>query len=218
MKDYAKDSVAAPTVRRLSLYHQYLTDLLSQHKEYISATSIAEHFSYIPILVRKDLASTGCIGKPKKGFPVSLLLRHIEDILGLNSTQSAILIGVGHLGHALLSYSNFHHAGIEITAAFDVSPKVIGTEFFRKKVYSMEECFPYIKKNNIKIAILCVPFEVAQDVAKNIVENGIEAIWNFVPQELQVPPHVIVQNENLAASLAVLSRNYRTLSSYRRVK
>lgn len=199
--------IPEPTLRRLPVYHNYLKRLADKSVGFISGTQIADDLNLIPIQIRKDLAFTGVVGKPKVGYEVGELMHKIEDSLGWNNSTDAALAGVGHLGSALLGYSGFQACGLNIVTAFDANPGKIGTTIHGKKIFAIDKLPNLVRRLNVRIGILTVPEDVCQSVADLMVNSGIRAIWSFSPARLSVPKHVIVQHENLAASLAVLSKH-----------
>ncbi len=202
-------SIPEPTLRRLPLYYQYLKRIQELQNSYISCTQIANDLNLVSIQVRKDLEMTGIIGKPKLGYPTMELMKAIEQFLGWNDANDAFLAGVGHLGYAILGYKGFKDFGINIVAAFDSDPQKIGKEIHHVRVLSLTKMHTLIQRMKIKIGILTVPAEAAQEVADIMISAGIRAIWNFAPVKINIPSHIIVQHENLAASLGVLSKKLR---------
>jgi len=198
-----------PTLRRLPIYYVYLQKLRNEHVESVSCTQIAQALNLVPIQVRKDLAMTASVGKPRVGYQVTELLRAIENFLGWNNVAEAFLVGAGHLGSALLGYNGFSTYGLHIVAAFDISPAKIGTKINGKQILALHKMPEMVRRMGIKIGILTSPGEAAQALADQMVAAGIRAIWNFAPARIQVPSHIIVQHENLASSLAVLSTQLR---------
>lgn len=198
-----------PTLRRLPQYHRFLLEASRKGLQELSATAIAEELQLLPILVRKDLAATGCVGIPKRGFLVRELLEAIENCLGWNRTNEAFLVGVGSLGRALLSYRGFEKNNVEILAGFDIDPEKHKTKVNGKPVFALEQLPDLARRMKVKIGIITVPTEQAQGVADLLVDAGIRAIWNFAPLTLQVSDDVFVQYEDLSASLAVLSAHLR---------
>jgi redox-sensing transcriptional repressor len=200
-----------PTIRRLPLYINVIRQMKEEGKESVSCTDIGEKLSLTPIQVRKDIEFTGIRGKPKIGYPIDSLVRTIENFLGWNRTDEALLVGVGHLGMALLGYQGFTAYGLKIVKAFDTDPAKIGNQFFGKEVLDITKLPEVIKKKKIKICILSVPGVVAQEIVDVVVKAGIRGIWNFAPTHLVVPEGVILLNENLAASLSVLTSQLELL-------
>jgi redox-sensing transcriptional repressor len=195
---------AAPSIRRLPSYLHIIQQVLKDGSDYISGTVIANELNLEPIQVRKDLAITGIIGKPKRGYPIKELVAAIEHFLGWDASRDAVLLGAGNLGAALIGYDGFRDHGLNLIAAFDKHPEKIG-----KKIHGIE-IFPYdsisdkIKKSNAKLAILTVPSADAQETADLLIKSGIEAIWNFTNIKLKVPDHVVVQKEDLSSGYAML--------------
>jgi redox-sensing transcriptional repressor len=152
------------------------------------------------------LAATGIIGKPKVGYAVPALIDSIETYLGWKNVTDAFVIGAGHLGGALLGYDGFKAYGLNILSAFDTDPAKIGTTIYGKDVLPMDKLPDLVARMHVGIGILTVRAASAQEAANITVMAGIKAIWNFTQIKLQVAPSVIVENMDLSASLAVLSR------------
>jgi redox-sensing transcriptional repressor len=200
-------AIPEPTLRRLPIYYQYLKRMQAEKGcEFISSTQIGSDLKMLPIQVRKDLQVTEAAGKPKLGYDVAELIRTIEAFLGWNNTTDGYLVGVGHLGSALLGYQGFREYGLNLIAAFDADECKVGTEIHGTTIFPVSKLPNMIKRMGIKIGVLTVPEKSAQTLADSMVKAGIRAIWNFSPVKINVPAHVIVQHENLASSLVVLSR------------
>jgi redox-sensing transcriptional repressor len=206
-KEAVIKAIPEPTLRRLPLYYQYLKKVRDEKKgEYISCTQIGNDLSVLPIQVRKDLGVTDAVGKPKLGYSIDELIAIIEEFLGWNNTKDAYLVGVGHLGTALLGFERFKEYGLNIIAAFDIDKEKIGQTIHGVKVFHIGKLDNMVKRMGIKIGILTVPSTPAQDLTNEMVHAGIEAVWNFSPVKVSVPAGIIVQHENLASSLVVLSK------------
>jgi AT-rich DNA-binding protein len=203
MSDYTAISVQA--LNRLTRYLQYLRGLPSSPAN-ISATAIAEALEINDVVVRKDLAQASDGGKPKIGYIKEDLIADIEHFLGYNESYDTVLVGTGNLGRALLSYGNFEKYGLNIVAAFDADATVVGREMGGKKVLSSEKIKDICKRLNVKIGIITTPVAASQQVCDALVEGGVSAIWNFAPTHLRVPREVVVKNEDMAASLAILTK------------
>jgi redox-sensing transcriptional repressor len=195
---------AAPSVRRLPSYLYIVRAMQREGAEYISGTVIARELNIESIQVRKDLAITGITGKPKKGYPVDDLVDAIERFLGWDSPQDAVLVGVGNLGAALLGYQEFPLHGLNIMAAFDTNPRKIGAIVHGVKILNASTMDIHVKNFGVKIAILTVPSDSAQETANILTTAGIEGIWNFTNVKLKVPADVIVQREDLSSGYAML--------------
>jgi redox-sensing transcriptional repressor len=201
----SKQKIAAvPSIRRLPSYLHIIRQSKDEGNEYISGTVIAQELHLEPIQVRKDLAITGIVGKPKKGYPVVALMAAIEHFLGWDEIQQAVLVGAGNLGTALSGYQEFQYHGLHICAAFDQDPFKIGKSIHGVPVFSLETLPIQVKNLGAKIAILTVPSTYAQDVCDVLVAAGITAIWNFTNVKLKVPETVLVQKEDLTSGYAML--------------
>jgi redox-sensing transcriptional repressor len=148
----------------------------------------------------------GYRGKPKSGYSVHELKKAIGEYLGINHETTAVLIGAGKLGSALAEYPGFAEYGLKIVAVFDNSPDRVGNLISDHTILPIDSLPRVVKSYDIGIAILAVPKHAAQQVCEYVVSLGIEALWNFAPARLKVPDGVIVRNENLALSVALLSR------------
>jgi redox-sensing transcriptional repressor len=199
--------IPEPTLRRLPIYYQYLKKLATEgHSEYVSSTEIGSDLKIIPIQVRKDLEITNAVGKPKVGYDIAELMSAIEAFLGWKNVTDGYLVGVGNLGSALLGYQGFREYGLNLVAAFDSDSTKVGQEIHGTKVLHIDKLPNMIKRMGIKIGVLAVPSSAAQELADIMSKAGIAAIWNFSPVKINVPRQVIVQHENLASSLVVLSK------------
>lgn len=201
-------TVPAPTLRRLPKYLNYLKQLKEEGLVTISASKIAEALDIQHTQVRKDFAYTGAEGVPKVGHQVDELIRCIETFLNWDNVTDAFLVGVGHLGAALLGYNGFQNSGINIIAAFDL-PEKAGQNIAGIEVYSMEKFSRMVSRMKVKVGIIAVPAEYAQEVAKLMVESGIEAIWNFAPRRLDISQDIIVENVDMYSSLALISHRLK---------
>jgi redox-sensing transcriptional repressor len=194
-----------PTIKRLPSYLHVVESARKEGREYISGTIIAEELELEPIQVRKDLAITGIVGKPRIGFPVVELIEAINTFLEWNKTHRAIIVGAGHLGTALMGYSEFKRHGMSILAAFDPDSGKIGSTINGIPVFSLNQMVNKIRELEVEIAILTVPSDQSQAVAELLVKAGIRAIWNFTNVKLKVPQNIVVQKEDLSSGYAVLA-------------
>jgi len=195
----------APSVRRLPSYLHIIRQAERSHDYYISGTVIAQELNLEPIQVRKDLAITGIVGKPKKGYPVDDLIKAIERYLGWDQQHDAVLVGAGNLGSALMGYQEFQRHGLHMVAAFDTDPQKIGGEIHGVPVRDMKDLELGIMELHAEIAILTVPSPFAQATSEILVRSGITSIWNFTNTKLKVPDSVVVQREDLSSGYALLS-------------
>ncbi len=204
-------SIPKPTLRRLPRYYFVLKSLLKQGQVFVSSSEVAEELGLEDTLVRKDLSLTGFSGKPKVGYSVTLLLSHIQELLGLNNTKEAVLVGMGNMGRALAGYPGFEEFGLQIIAAFDSDPNKIGRSYSGLLVEDIAQLTERVSELGVHLGIITVPAESAQNVCNMLIEGGVIAIWNFAPVHLSLPEHVIIQNENLAARLSGLSHQIVSL-------
>ncbi len=157
------------------------------------------------VLVRKDLAFTSAQGRTRVGYNTCELIAALEEYLGCNEIKNAVIFGAGGLGSALLSYGGFGNYGIRIVSAFDNNPLKKGSEVSGKPVLGVEEAPEFISRNNVKLAVICVPAKVAQEVTDILVGCNVKSILNFAPAQLTVPEGFNVRNIDVAANLAILS-------------
>jgi redox-sensing transcriptional repressor len=202
-----KMPISMQALQRLPVYVKYLRSLPADGAEYISATAVAEALGLNDVQVRKDLALVSGGGKPKVGYVKRQLVFDLEQFLGYDDISSAVIVGAGNMGRALLSYKGFSEYGLDIIAAFDVNPAVIGASVNGKPVLSAEKIPDLCGRMKVRIGIITVPDEAAQEACDKLVRAGVLAILNFAHVHLKVPETVLVQNENLAGSLAVLSKH-----------
>ena len=198
-------NISKHNLQRLPMYLSYIQGLPEDAPKNISATTIAEALQLNDVQVRKDLASVSSSGKPKVGYNVKDLIAELEAFLGYNDIDNAVIVGAGSLGKALLNYSGFKAYGLNIIAAFDLCEEP--TEFQGKTVFPIAQLGSFCRKVNVHIGIITVPASSAQEICDLLVESGIRAIWNFAPVHLNTPEGILVQNENMAASLALLSKH-----------
>jgi redox-sensing transcriptional repressor len=202
-----------PTIKRLPSYLHVIENAKLDGQQYISGTVIADELELEPIQVRKDLAITGVVGKPRLGFPVQELIDSIYRFLHWNKDHRAIIVGAGSLATALMGYGEFPRRGLNIVAAFDSDKRKVGRSVNDTPIYSVDDLAERVPELAASLAILTVPSQCAQDVTENVIDAGIRAIWNFTNVKLKVPTGVIVQKEDLSSGYAVLSVKIRTQST-----
>jgi len=200
-----RPTIPRKTIYRLSLYLRCLVRLRENGIGTVSSEMLARAAGVKSTQLRKDLAYFGTFGTRGLGYDVAALSKKIADELGTSRLQPVILVGVGNLGLALLSYRGFEKEGFEIVAAFDADPRRKRDTKTKQAIYGMDELPQFIGKQNIKMAILSVPASVAQEVANQLIQAGIVGILNFAPIVLSVPEEVMVNNVNLAIELENLS-------------
>jgi redox-sensing transcriptional repressor len=191
---------------RLISYLRFMKQLPEDVSDRISSTVIAGALGVNDVQVRKDLAVVSNGGRPKIGYITKELITDLEHFLGHDNYSDTVLVGAGNLGRALLSYENFAHYGLKIVAAFDHSPDLIGTSVGSTQVLDAAKITDLCRRLAIHIGIITVPALFAQDICDRLIAGGVCAIWNFAPVNLRVPDNIILKNEDMAASLAVLMR------------
>ena len=198
--------VSNNVIRRLPRYLRKLDELQENGINRISSFELGQQLGLTPSQIRQDFSCFGEFGQQGYGYNVSGLREQIASILGMDRGYRAILVGVGNIGHALMDNFSFADCGVELAAAFDIKESLIGTEFKGVPILAEAELEGYLKNNDIALAVLCVPKEVAVNVTKILTENGIEAIWNFTNMELTEPNSpIIVENVHFSDSLLSLS-------------
>ncbi len=189
-------------IPRLSLYYRAI---LEQGKEFISSEELAGLTQFKPAQVRRDIAYFGQFGTTGIGYNSTVLKNTIMKILGLDREWKVMLVGVGNLGSALLSYKGFIRQGFKISYAFDKDPRRIGRQINSIIIKDIKDLPKTIKRHNIKIAIVTVPSQAAQEVANKLINCGVKAILNFAPIKLRVPKNVVVLNIDLSIELEKLA-------------
>ena len=197
--------ISKRTLNRLPVYLSLLQEKASEGVEYISATTIANLLDLNHVQVRKDLSCASSAGRPKVGYETVVLIKDLQEFLDYNNSKKAIIVGAGDLGKALLGYNGFKNYGLDVVAAFDTNPDLCGTTVKGKPIYHTSKMLDMVSDLGIHIGIITTPAQYAQDTCNTLVKAGVKGIWNFAPTSLVAPKDVIVQNENMATSLAVLS-------------
>ncbi|MGB9723822.1 MAG: redox-sensing transcriptional repressor Rex [Chloroflexia bacterium] len=187
-------------VRRLTQYYHALRACRERGQKTISSRALGEMLNVTAAQIRKDLSLFGGFGKQGIGYRVDTLLKHLQRILGLEQTWPMAIVGLGNLGRALLHYQTFAQEGFQVAALFDNDPRKIGTTIGGLTIHPDEEIARLIPELGIRIAILAVPPDKAQEVADLLVQAGVRAILNYAPVTLRVPEGVWVrQMEPLVA-------------------
>ena len=154
--------------------------------------------------IAKDLSYVNISGRTRVGYEIDTLIAVLEDFLGFTNIHKAFLFGVGSLGGALLRDSGLNHFGLEIVAAFDVNPDLVGTALNGIPIYHSDDFEEKMQAYDVNIGVLTVPIEIAQKITDTMVAGGIKAVWNFTPFRIRVPEDIVVQNTSLYAHLAVM--------------
>ena len=186
--------IPAVVIDRLPVYARALTDLESHGRDVVSSQELGEVLGVTPAQIRKDLSYFGRFGKQGRGYNVQRLAQELRQILGLDRQWSMILIGVGHLGQAVLNYDGFHPQGFIIIDAFDSDPALVGREIAGVPVHHTDTLKEYLAQRQVDIGIVAVPPEGAAAIINTLVQGGIRAILNYAPTSVTVPDAVEVKN------------------------
>ena len=203
-EDIKQLKISSAVINRLPRYYRYLKQLLSENRLRISSLELAKLMKVTASQIRQDLNCFGGFGQQGYGYNVKLLFGKISEILGAKEGYTAIIVGAGHLGHALAAASTFNNRGVELKALFDIDPRVIGTACGELMTYSMDSLEDYCNENRVDIAVLTVPKNCAVAVARRLAETGVRGVWNFTGVELELPAGVSVQNVHLGDKLMTL--------------
>ena len=201
-----KDSmkVPEPTLRRLPWYLSNVKLLRKKGERFVSSTQISKEINIDASQIAKDLSYVNISGRTRVGYEIDTLIAVLEDFLGFTNIHKAFLFGVGSLGGASLRDSGLNHFGLEIVAAFDVNPGLVGTTLNGIPIYHSNDFEKKMREYDVNIGVLTVPIEIAQTITDTMVAGGIKAVWNFTPFRIRVPEDIVVQNTSLYAHLAVM--------------
>ena len=203
-----RPEVSPAVIRRLPRYFRYLRELIRQDKMRVSSGEFAKMMNITASQIRQDLNCFGGFGQQGYGYNVNYLYEKICELLGVGKGLNAIIIGAGDLGRALVRSSMFEKRGVNILAMFDVNPDLIGKKFGGVKIYDMKELETFCQTKPVDIAVLTLPKDFAEEVSKQLTDNGIPGIWNFTGKDIDHDPaKVAVENVHLGDSLMFL--NYR---------
>lgn len=198
------DKVQEPTLRRLPWYLSNIKLMKDKGEQYVSSTQISKEINIDASQIAKDLSYVNISGRTRVGYNIDALIEVLESFLGFTNMHKAFLFGVGSLGAALLRDSGLHHFGLEIVAAFDVNPELVGKDLNGIPIYHSDDFEAKMKEYDVNIGVLTVPINIAQEITDKMVDGGIKAVWNFTPFRIRVPENIVVQNTSLYAHLAVM--------------
>ena len=201
---YNIEKVPEPTLRRLPWYLSVCRLLKAQGETFVSSTRLSKETNIVASQIAKDLSCVNIVGRTRVGYEIDNLLDVLEHFLGFTTVHKAFLFGAGQLGSALLNDTGLRQFGLEVVAAFDNNPKIVGHSVAGIPVYHISEIATKMRRYNVKIGILTVPIDNAQEVADRMVVWGIKAIWNFTPLRIRVPEDIVVQNTSLYAHLSLM--------------
>ena len=198
------DKVPEPTLRRLPWYLSNIKLMKEKGEQYVSSTQISKEINIDASQIAKDLSYVNISGRTRVGYNIDALIEVLESFLGFTNMHKAFLFGVGSLGAALLRDSGLHHFGLEIVAAFDVNPELVGKDLNGIPIFHSDDFEAKMKEYDVNIGVLTVPINIAQEITDKMVDGGIKAVWNFTPFRIRVPENIVVQNTSLYAHFAVM--------------
>ena len=198
------DKVPEPTLRRLPWYLSNIKLMKERGEEFVSSTQISKEINIDASQIAKDLSYVNISGRTRVGYKIDALIEVLEDFLGFTNVHKAFLFGVGSLGGALLRDSGLNHFGLQIVAAFDVNPDLIGQSINGIPIFHSDDFVSKMVEFDVNIGVLTVPISIAQEITDKMVDGGIKAVWNFTPFRIRVPEDIVVQNTSLYAHLAVM--------------
>ena len=210
--DSVEKKISTAVVKRLPRYYRYLSELLDKGIDRISSGELSRQMNVTASQIRQDFNNFGGFGQQGYGYNVEFLKDEIGKILGLDRQYQVIILGAGNLGQALANYAGFTKRGFQVIGIFDVDQEKIRKEVGSLQIMDMADLPEYVRENRVDIAALTLPKAKAPAVAKQLMDMGVTAFWNFAATDLNLPEHVAVENVHLAESLMRLSYNIASIS------
>jgi redox-sensing transcriptional repressor len=204
--------ISNAVIKRLPRYRRYLNELNKKGVQKISSHELSEIIGYTASQIRQDLNNFGGFGQQGYGYNVKALYDEISAILGLDKMYRMVIVGAGNLGYALANYTHYYKSGFIVDAIFDNDPEEIGNKLNDIDILDANDLVEFVERNDIDIGIICVPKDSAQEVADKLSFAGVKGIWNFAPIDLEVPPHVAVQEVHLSDSLYSLAYHMNSMN------
>ena len=209
----ANEKVISPAViKRLPRYYRYLGDLLKNDVVRISSKELSQKMNVTASQIRQDLNNFGGFGQQGYGYNVEFLYNEMGKILGLDKTNNVIILGAGNLGQALANNQEFEENSFKIIGLFDVNPRLVGMTVRGVEVYDIDMLEDFLSKHEVRSAALTLPRSKAPKIARELVELGVKAFWNFAPVDLNLPEDVIVENVHLSESIMTLSYRIHSIN------
>lgn len=202
--------ISETVIRRMPVYHRYLKELIEDGVERVSSKELSGLTGFSASQIRQDLNNFGGFGQQGYGYNTKALKDQIDKILGIDKSYKSIVIGAGRLGQAIARYNGFRDSGFNVISLFDIKDDI--DDISGIKVRKMEDLEKYIRDEGVDVAIITVPREVCEDVAKRAIDAGVRGIWNFAPYDLKGPEGVVVENIRLNDSLLTLSYFMKEIS------
>ena len=198
-----------PVVKRLPKYYRYLKELERENRLFISSSELADLLGLTASQVRQDVNAFGGEGRQGCGYSVSGMRQYIGEVLGTNLIQKLIIVGMGHLGQALVRYEGFSSDNYQTVAVFDTDEQKIGLRIGDITIQHVRELENTLAKQTADVAVLTLPAHAAQDAAEALYACGIRGFWNFAPVDLRLPADASIVSVHMDDSLELLS--YRML-------
>lgn len=202
--------ISETVIRRMPVYHRYLKELIEDGVERVSSKELSGLTGFSASQIRQDLNNFGGFGQQGYGYNTKALKDQIDKILGIDKSYKSIVIGAGRLGQAIARYNGFRDSGFNVISLFDIKDDI--DDISGIKVRKMEDLEKYIRDEGVDVAIITVPREVCEDVAKRAIDAGVRGIWNFAPYDLKGPEGIVVENIRLNDSLLTLSYFMKEIS------
>lgn len=202
--------ISETVIRRMPVYHRYLKELIEDGVERVSSKELSGLTGFSASQIRQDLNNFGGFGQQGYGYNTKALKDQIDKILGIDKSYNSIVIGAGRLGQAIARYNGFRDSGFNVISLFDIKDDI--DDISGIKVRKMEDLEKYIRDEGVDVAIITVPREVCEDVAKRAIDAGVRGIWNFAPYDLKGPEGIVVENIRLNDSLLTLSYFMKEIS------
>ncbi len=200
-------NIPKPALERLPRYLRALRRERGRGKSFMSSNALGQASGVEEFQVRKDLSHVQVSGRPGRGYRIESLIVTLEHVLGLDEVRDAVVVGAGRLGQALSQYPGFENFGFNIVRLFDNDPEKVGQQVGDFKITHVQQMPEWINRHGISVAMMTVPADCAQEVADQLIKDGVTGLWNFAPVLLRVPEHVVVRHEDLAIGLAQLSHH-----------
>jgi redox-sensing transcriptional repressor len=205
MEPTRPESIPNPAVRRLSLYLRQLETFERKGRRTISSKQLGESLRLTDAQVRKDLAYFGQFGHPGIGYRVADLIVELRKILGTDKTWAVVLVGAGNIGRAMSGYRGFDRKGFRLVAVFDNDQTKAGRRLGPFTIQPLAEMGQTVRQQSVRLAILAVPADNAQEVADQLIDAGVRGLLNFAPVSLVVPKNVALQTVDMAVQLEQLA-------------
>ena len=203
-------SISETVIRRMPVYHRYLKELIEDGVERVSSKELSGLTGFSASQIRQDLNNFGGFGQQGYGYNTKALKDQVDKILGIDKSYKSIVIGAGRLGQAIARYNGFRDSGFNVISLFDIKDDI--EDISGIKVRNMKDLENYIRDEGVDVAIITVPREVCEDVAKRVIDAGVKGIWNFAPYDLKGPEGIVVENIRLNDSLLTLSYFMKEIS------